>query len=277
MPGMVAPLLPPPERFSSPPPPPPRQFLSSCVEPALAACSSQCGIKAQSPSKPLPQYFAAFFIGSVVQCALMSAPDLPDTLASISKSITSAAAAAYSFGADSSSAFYNRCALFVVTAFSPSGRETIASSTVEVCKAIADDPAKFTLAWGAGASVFAAGLAATPRAALLFRLRNADRIRALIFGCAAVTASGAAATASSMCIMKQPANFTSAVRDAASPQRSSGVTFSWIWPALPAAEVALLCGALSLLTFRACGGRARYLLPSGLGVRALLLRASCCI
>ena len=267
---MVPPLLPPRERFSSR-----TNSSSAATSIPLFLCrtytSTQCSIKAQSPGKP--QYFAAFFIGSVVQCALMSAPDVPDTLASISKSITSAAAAAYSFGADSSSAFYNRCALFVVTAFSPSGRETIASSTVEVCKAIADDPAKFTLAWGAGASVFAAGLAATPRAALLFRLRNADRIRALIFGCAAVTASGAAATASSMCIMKQPANFTSAVRDAASPQRSSGVTFSWIWPALPAAEVALLCGALSLLTFRASGGRARYLLPSDLCVRALLARA----
>jgi hypothetical protein len=205
----------------------------------------------------------------------MAAPDPSDALASISSTIYSAVAAAYSACAESSQAFYTRCATFTSTACSPSGRAKITSAAAELPRAIADDPAKFALAWGVGASVFAAGLALTPRGALLLQLRNADRVRALVFGCAGVTASGAAATVSSLSVMQQPSNFTSAIRTAISPTPSSEPAFLWIWPALPAAEVALLCGALSLLTFRACGGRARYLLPSDLCVRSLFPRALC--
>jgi hypothetical protein len=197
----------------------------------------------------------------------MASPDSPDSLASLSKTIHSAAASAYSSLAESGAALYNRCELFASKVSSPTGREKIASAAADIPRTITDDTAKFVMAWGVGASVFAAGLVAAPRTARIFHLRSADRIRALVFGCAAVTASGAAATASSLCIMQQPSNFTSAIRAAASSDSSPEVGFTWVWPALPAAEVALLCGALSLLTFRASGGRARYLLPSDLCVR----------
>jgi len=203
----------------------------------------------------------------------MSEPDAPDAFTSVSTTIRSATSAVYSACAHSSIAFANRCASFASSAFSPDGRAKIASAATEIPRSIADDPAKFTFAWATGASVFAASLAMTPRLALMLRLRSADRLRAMIFGCAGVTASGAAATAASLCVMQQQSNFTSAIRASASANPSPEATFSWIWPALPAAEVALLCGALSLITFRASGGRTRYLLPSDLCVRALLARA----
>jgi hypothetical protein len=200
----------------------------------------------------------------------MTSSDPPVALAYISSTIYSAATSVYSGLAESSAAFYNRYVLFVSKVSSPSGREKIASTAADIPRIIACDPAKFALAWCAGASVFAAGLVATPRAARLFHLRSADRIRALIFGCSAVTASGAAATASSLCIMQQSSNFTSVIRAAALSDTSCDAAFTWNWTALPAAEVALLCGALSLLTFRAVGGRARYLMPSDLCVCAHL-------
>jgi hypothetical protein len=199
----------------------------------------------------------------------MSEPDAPG----VSTTIYAAASAAYSACAHTSAAFFDRCASFTSSAFSPDGRAKIASAAAQIPRSIADDPAKFSFAWAAGASVFAAGISMTPRVALMLRLRNADRIRSMIFGCAGVTASGAAATVASLCVMQQPSNFTSTIRASASSQPTSEETLSWIWPALPAAEVALLCGAFSLLTFRASGGRARYLLPSDLCVRALLARA----
>ncbi len=201
----------------------------------------------------------------------MSSPDPSDPIASISKTILLAATSVHSALSESSATVYNRYVLFASKVFSPSGREKIASAAAKVPQTIADDPAKFTLAWAVGASVFAGGLVATPRVSRLFRLCSADRIRALIFGCTAVTASGAAATASSMCIMQQPSNFTSTVRASTSSQPASEAGFSWVWPPLPSAEVALLCGALSLLTFRVSGGRGRYLLPSDLCVRTMSL------
>jgi hypothetical protein len=75
--------------------------------------------------------------------------------------------------------------------------------------------------------------------------------------------------------MQQPSNFTSAI--SSWPPSSSDVEFNWTWPSPPSAEVALLCGALSLLTFRLSGGRARHLLPSDLCVRALPLSIRCCV
>jgi hypothetical protein len=198
----------------------------------------------------------------------MSAPEPSDALAPILAAVHAAATAACSSLTASSAALYDRCATFVSTASSPSGRAKISAAAAQVPRAVADDPAKFAVAWALGASVFAAGLVATPRAALLMQLRNADRVRALLFGCAAVTASGAAATASSLCVMQQPSNLTSAMRSR--PPSSSDAEFTWIWPPLPSAEVALLCGALSLLTFRLSGGRARYLLPSDLCVTPCL-------
>jgi hypothetical protein len=201
----------------------------------------------------------------------MTTPHPSDALASISSTIYTAATAAYSTCAESSTALYSRCALFVSSASSPAGRAKISSAAAEIPRIIADDATKFVVAWGVGASVFAAGLAITPRAARLLQLRNADRIRALVFGCAGVTASGAAATVASLAIMQQPTNFTSAIRSSWSPVPSDEHAFSWVWPVLPGAEVALLCGALSLLTFRASGGRARYILPSDLCVGTRVL------
>jgi hypothetical protein len=200
----------------------------------------------------------------------MSAPNVSDALASISGTIYSAASVACSSWAESSVKFRDRCVSFTASAVSPIGRAKIAAAAAEIPHSISDDPAKFAIAWGVGASVFAAGLAVAPRAAFALQMRNADRIRALIFGCASVTASGAAATASSLCVMQQHSNFTSVVRNAASPLTSNEVPFTWIWPSPPVVEVALLCGALSLLTFRISGGRARYLLPSDLCVRSIV-------
>lgn len=199
----------------------------------------------------------------------MSAPERPDVLASISSTIYSALTAAHAVCTHTSAAIYTRCASFTSSALSPDGRAKVSSAAADIPRAVSDDPVKFALAWGAGASVFAAGLVMTPRAGLLLQLRNADRIRAFVFGCAGVTASGAAATASSLCVMQQTSNFTSTLRTFAHTPSSENA-FVWIWPSLPAPEVALLCGALSLLTFRACGGRPRYLLPSDLCVRPLL-------
>jgi hypothetical protein len=206
----------------------------------------------------------------------MSTPEPSATLASIFTAAHAAATAACSSFNASSAVLYDRCALFIATASSPAGRAKITSAAARIPRDISNDPAKFAVAWGLGASVFAAGLVITPRAALLLKLRNADKIRALLFGCAGVTASGAAATASSLCIVHQPSNFTSAIRTLSQPSSSSDVEFTWTWPLLPAAEVALLCGALSLLTFRISGGRARYLIPSDLCVRALLFSIICC-